>query len=82
MLKTAYGARPANKRYRPAIKTLLVMKLTIILLTVCCLHVSARGLAQSVTFSGKEVPLESVLTTVKKQTGFVFLYTESVIRSA
>lgn len=53
-------------------KILLVMKLTVVLLAVACLQVSAKGLAQSVTFSGKNVPLKTVFESIRKQTGYVF----------
>ena len=57
-------------------KTLLVVKLTIILLTVAALHVSAKGTSQTVTFSGKDVTLEKVFNVIKQQTDYVvFLIT-------
>lgn len=74
--------RPAWRGHRYITKTLLVMKLTVLLLTAGFLSVYAAGTAQSVSFSGKDVPLEKVLSSIKKQTGFVFMYTEPVLRSA
>lgn len=56
------------------------MKLTIVLLTVGFMNVYATGVSQSVSFSGSNVPLELVLKSVKRQTGVVFMYTESVMR--
>lgn len=55
-------------------KTLLVMKLTIFLLFLSILQVTARTNAQTVTFSGKAVPLTTVFSVIKKQTGYVFFY--------
>lgn len=55
-------------------KTLLVMKLTILLLTVTALHTSANGFSQSVTLSEKNVRLESVFRKIEKQTGYYFWY--------
>jgi TonB-dependent starch-binding outer membrane protein SusC len=55
-------------------KTLLVMKLTFILLTAAALHVSAKGTSQTVTFSGKDVPLEKVFSVIKEQTGYVVFF--------
>ncbi len=49
---------PAYWRNQYITKTLLVMKLTILLLAVGFLNVSATGLSQEVTFSGKNVSLE------------------------
>ena len=51
-------------------KTLLVMRLTIILLLAAFMQVSAGTNAQTITFSGKNVSLEKVFKTIKKQTGY------------
>lgn len=61
---------------------LLAMKLTCILLTVALLRVSATGNAQTVTFSGKEVPLLKVFETIKTQTGYVFFYDASLLEQS
>ena len=55
-------------------KTLLVMKLTGIILLAGFLQVSAHGTAQTVTFRGKAVPLTQVFSVLEKQTGYVFFY--------
>lgn len=60
----------------------LVMKLTAILLTISLLQVQAEGLSQTVTYSGKNMQLEKVFTVIKQQTGYVFLYTDDVIKDA
>lgn len=51
-------------------KTLLVMRLTIILLLAAFMQVSAGTNAQTISFSGKNVSLEKVFKTIKKQTGY------------
>ncbi|MBL7735697.1 MAG: TonB-dependent receptor [Chitinophagaceae bacterium] len=58
------------------------MKLTAILLTAGFLNVCAAGMSQNVNFSGQNVSLESVFTSLEKQTGFVFIYTDRVLRSS
>ncbi len=58
------------------------MKLTVLFLTVGFLNVHATGVSQKINFSGKKVPLESVFSTVKKQTGYVFLYKNSALESS
>lgn len=68
------------KKLQVVAKTLLVMKLTIVLLTAGFLNVSAAGLSQNITFSGKNVSLETIFHSVKKQTGVVFLYTGPVLK--
>lgn len=63
-------------------KTLLVMRLTTIFLTVSILHVAARGMSQTVSFSGKDVPLKTVFTAIEKQTGYVVLYDAHLLQEA
>ena len=63
-------------------KTLLVMKLTSILMLGVCLQVSARVHSQTVSFSGKNVSLEKVFTAVEKQTGYVFFFDEAILKDA
>ncbi len=55
------------------------MRLTVILLTAFCVQVSARSWSQEITFSGKNVSLEKILQEVKKQTGFLAVYNESLL---
>ena len=72
----------ARKRGHGITKTLLVMKLTSILLLGACLQVSARTYSQTVSFSGKNVPLEKVFASVEKQTGYVFFFDEAILKDA
>jgi TonB-dependent starch-binding outer membrane protein SusC len=69
-------------RHRYITKTLLVMKLTILLLTVGFLNVHAKGISQSITFKGKNVSLEKVFAVVKKQTGYFFFYNDVLLQDA
>ncbi len=58
-------------RKKPFTAQLLrVMKLTTILLTVALLQVSAKGISQTVTYSGKNVSLQAVFNVIKNQTGY------------
>jgi len=77
MTKTAFCGWPAHGGTRRITKTLRVMKLTVLLLTAAFLNVSAKGLSQNVTFSSKSATLEKVFTEVKKQTGYLILYSEA-----
>ncbi len=76
----AIGGRLPRKNNRFIVKTLVIMKLTAILLTSAFLNVSARGISQNITFSGQNVPLETVLSAVEKQTGFLFMYISDVLK--
>ncbi|MBO9572326.1 MAG: SusC/RagA family TonB-linked outer membrane protein, partial [Chitinophagaceae bacterium] len=58
------------------------MKLTILLLTVALLQVSAKTTGQTVTVSGKDLKLEQVFSIVKEQTGFVVFATMDVLKDA
>jgi len=61
---------------------LLVMKLTFILLLVIILNVRAEGYSQKVTYSGVNVPIEKVFSTIKKQTGYGFFFQKELISLA
>ncbi|HVS97421.1 MAG TPA: SusC/RagA family TonB-linked outer membrane protein [Puia sp.] len=58
------------------------MKLTIFFLTVGFLHVAARGVSQTITFSGSNTPLKEIFRVIKDQTGFVVFSDESYIAAA
>jgi TonB-dependent starch-binding outer membrane protein SusC len=69
-------------KQREGVKTLLIMKLTAILLLATALTASAAGKAQRVTLAEKNASLEKVFLDIKKQTGFTFVYTEAQVRKA
>ncbi|MBO9632915.1 MAG: SusC/RagA family TonB-linked outer membrane protein [Chitinophagaceae bacterium] len=56
------------------------MKLTMILLTAAFLTVSAKGVSQKINYKAENAPLEKLLEIVKKQTGYIFLYDESLMK--
>lgn len=56
------------------------MKLTALLLFVICTHVSARSYSQTVSFSGKNVPLQAVFSSLEKQTGLSFFFNYALIK--
>lgn len=58
------------------------MRLTAFLLLAICLQVSARVHSQTVNFSGKNVPLEKVFSSVESQTGYVFFFNEVILQDA
>lgn len=64
------------------VKTLLIMKLTAILLLVFTLQLSARTEAQNLTLSETNSPLPKVFREIKKQTGYTFVYRESLLQNA
>jgi outer membrane cobalamin receptor len=63
-------------------KTLLIMKLTAILLLAACLNATASGFAQKVSLSETNVSLEKVFWEIKKQTGYTFVSTKELLQKA
>src|SRR5687768_5958014 len=63
-------------------KTARVMQLTAILLTVCCLSVTAKTVSQSVTYSAKDVKLQDVFEVIERQTGFFVFFEEKKLENA
>lgn len=70
-----YGSRFSTK-------ILLVMKLTILLLTVAFMGVSAKGVSQSVTMSGRNIPLEKTFETIRTQTGYHVFCDRQLLKEA
>jgi TonB-dependent starch-binding outer membrane protein SusC len=58
-------------------KTALVMNFTAIFLLAATIQVSASGIAQTITYSAKNVSLEKVFSVIKRQTGYVFFYDQA-----
>ena len=65
---------PRTVRCRDLTKMLRVMRLTTLIVLIACLHASARSVAQSVSFQGKDVPMLQVFLAIKQQTGYVVFY--------
>jgi len=73
---------PPILKKRGLTKTLLIMKFTAILLTVTCLQLGATGLAQNITLSERNVPLQKVFKSIEGQTGYVFFFNYAWLRHA
>ena len=63
-------------------KTLLVMRLTSILLLATCLHLSAKTGAQRITLSEEHSSLRKVFKEITGQTGYLFVYRDEWLRQA
>jgi TonB-linked SusC/RagA family outer membrane protein len=59
---------------------LRVMRLTALLVTVACIQVSAHSYSQTVSFSGKNVPLQAVFASIEKQTGLSFFFNYALMK--
>lgn len=63
-------------------KTLLIMKLTAILLLTVAMQVSARGYSQRISLKVRDVPLEKVFAEIGRQSGYNFVYTSQVLQTS
>jgi TonB-dependent starch-binding outer membrane protein SusC len=63
-------------------KTIRVVKITATILLIFSLHVAAKSVSQTITLSGKDIPLETILSEIKKQSGYFVLYTAELIKDA
>lgn len=64
------------------IKTLVIMKLTALLLLTATMHVAAAGYTQTVTLTEKNVSLEKVFKAIQKQTGYDFWFESALIKKS
>lgn len=72
--KKDHDVYPVIERLRLTRQIWLIMRLTIVLMTVALLQVGATGFSQTVTYEGKNVSLKTVFSEIKRQTGLVFFY--------
>lgn len=63
-------------------KSLLIMKLIIILLTASILQVSAATYAQQISINVKDASLQQVFKKLRKQSGYNFLYDSDMLSNA
>lgn len=82
MQKKCYCPPDRPGEHRALTKILLAMRLTVILLTAVMLQASASSLAQTVTLSGKAIPLKKVFTAIKQQTGYVVFSNTNTINDS
>jgi TonB-dependent starch-binding outer membrane protein SusC len=59
---------------------LRVMRITAILLLMCCLHTAAKTHSQMVTLNCKNIPIEQVFDAIEKQTGFTVVYDYTLLK--
>lgn len=79
------GRLPFNRKSPPVwrfTKTLLVMKLTFLLLIAGMLSARAEGFSQTITFAGKNVKLTQVFSAIEKQTGYTFFANKGLLKEA
>ena len=58
------------------------MRLTSFFLIAFCLHLSAKTHSQTISFSGKDVPLEKIFSEIERQTDYVVVWKYDLISQA
>ncbi|SMC66426.1 SusC/RagA family TonB-linked outer membrane protein [Pedobacter nyackensis] len=64
-----------------ASKLLLIMRLTTVLLIATIMQVSASSLAQKITLSKKNAPLDQVINDIRDQSGYDFIYKLGLLKT-
>lgn len=70
------------RRYCRAQKLLLMMKLTVLIILVAMLHVSAKTFGQKITLSEKNASLTELFDAIRQQSGYDFMVTKSILEKA
>lgn len=78
-LRVSYSPR---RMLRLVPQTILVMKLTLILLTAALFASANDGLSQSITVQASNSTVEEVIGVVEKQTKLVFIYKKEILKDA
>lgn len=63
-------------------KLFLTMKLTVLLVIIGCLQLSAKSFSQTITLSTNNAAIEKVFTAIEKQSGYYFFYKYNDIKLA
>lgn len=69
-------------QYRHLTKLLMVMKLSVLFFMIGCLQLSANGIAQTLSFTGKDVPIETVFKSIEKQSSYRFFYDNKLLKES
>jgi TonB-linked SusC/RagA family outer membrane protein len=63
-------------------KTVLIIKLTTVLLIACFLQVTAKTIGQTISISQRNTSLEKVFKEIHRKTGYQFFYKDEIIQQA
>src|SRR5687768_8440893 len=61
---------------------LLAMRITAAILLILSLHVTAKSVSQTITLSGKDIPLKTVFAEIKKQSGYLIVSNKELLDDA
>jgi len=82
--KAICDARPLYRRGRgSSINRLLrIMKLTLSIMLIACMQVSANGYGQTITLSETNASLNEIFPKIEKQSGYLFWYNDALLHEA
>jgi TonB-linked SusC/RagA family outer membrane protein len=63
-------------------KVFIIMKLTVFIITISCLQISAKVYSQKINLTAENITLEKALKTIEQQSGYFFLYKYNEIKMA
>lgn len=63
-------------------KMLIAMHFSAVLLVTLSLHVTAKTVSQTITFSGRDLPVTQVFEAIKKQTSYAVFYNKELLKGA
>lgn len=81
-MKKRRSSSPCKPARATTIKTLLVMKLTVVLLIASFLQVSAKSIGQTISITQRNTSLEKVFKEIHRKTGFQFFYQDELLKQA
>jgi TonB-linked SusC/RagA family outer membrane protein len=64
------------------IKTWMVMRVTVFIIFVSAMQISARGYSQTISLSSKNITLQEAFYQIKQQTGYSFFWNQSLLDKA
>src|SRR5690625_3140244 len=73
---------PPNGRFYTFCKALLIMKLTLLFFIIATLNAFSASRAQTVNLTLKNASVEAAFTSIRKQTGYRFIYKERTLQKA
>jgi len=79
-----YSAFPNAKRHWDAylFKTLLVMKMMMLFISLTCMQVAAKVKAQVITIAAEKAPITIVMKQIEKQSNYIFIYKDALIKQS
>lgn len=75
------GKIPHYKRLLPY-KFILIMKLSIFIIIIACIQVSAASYAQRITLNEKNTPISILLAKIQQQSGYDLFYKNKLVKDA